>query len=77
MDMALTTEVTVSVSRTFNLGNYESVKIEASVRTSRSEADDTFEVLRNKALDEVASILQEAENDHVPKRSHRGPPPQD
>jgi hypothetical protein len=68
VDVAITTTITLSVSRTYNLGNYESAKLEASVTVGRDDDDDTLELMRDKALDEVASILNEAKRDHVPSR---------
>jgi len=70
--MSIVSEIRLTVSKTVNLGNYENVKIEATVVVGRDSDDDTPEKLRAQALDEVDAILAEARKDHVPKRRLRG-----
>lgn len=69
--MAAISELRLSVSRTVNLGNYESVKLEASALVSRNSDDDTPQKLRAQLLDEIAVLLEAAESDHVPARRSR------
>lgn len=66
--MAIVSELKLSVTRTINLGNYESVKIEGSAVVSKDSDDDTPQKLRKYLLDEVHALLDEAEADYVPAR---------
>ena len=58
------TEISISVSRTFNLGNFESLRLEATA--SASVEDDTEEA-RQMILDECRVSLREAYLEHHPK----------
>ena len=56
-------EITVGGSRTINLGNYNSIKIEGNctVEFSAGEEEDIFiEAARNMAIDEVKVQLKHA-----------------
>ena len=66
--MSVLSELRLTVSRTINLGNYESTKLEATVIVGRNSDDDTPEKMRDQALDEVKLVLEEAQKDHLPKR---------
>ena len=44
------TEFTIGVSRTINLGNFESLRIEASVRWDLEDTDNPTSVARQKQL---------------------------
>ena len=70
--MSVVSEIKLVVSRTINLGSYESVKIEGSVVVGRSDDADTPEVLRQSALDEVMSLIDDARRDHVPASRQKG-----
>ena len=61
-------EFKLTVTKTINLGNYENVKIEGAVTVGKDSDDDTADDIRNRALDEVRLLVQEAEKDHLPKR---------
>ena len=52
-------EFHLSVNRTINLGNYENLKIEASVKVSLAEGDD-HATLRKEARAELRSLLEDA-----------------
>lgn len=70
--MAKVTEVRLSVTRTVNLGNYESVKIEAAIAVNREDdLYDTPESMREEAMREVRELLSAATEEHVPKRRGR------
>ena len=69
--MGVVTEIKLSVTRTVNLGNYESVKLEGHAIVGKDNDDDTGETLRAQALDEVYALIQEAYKEHVPKRRNR------
>lgn len=69
--MSSISEYRLKVTRRINLGNYEHVEIEASVVVSRDDDSDTPADLRNRALDEINLLLDEAKKDHVPKRRSR------
>jgi hypothetical protein len=66
-------EITVGVARSFNLGNYENVKIEVSCRAARASDADTNEDVRKAALDELADLFADVYAEHFPKgkRSER------
>lgn len=66
--MSVISEIRLTVSRTINLGNYESTKIEATVIVGRNDDADTPEKMREEALVEIEALLAGAHKDHVPKR---------
>lgn len=71
--MAVVSEMRLTVSRTINLGNYESVKIEAGLSISREEGDPSdiksaAEDMREHLMEEVRTLLDEATEEHVPKK---------
>lgn len=47
-----TKEITITASRTINLGNYNSLKVEGSC-TINLEPDDMIELARSRAIEEV------------------------
>lgn len=51
-------EFTIGVSHTVNLGNFESLRVEASVTLDSEDAD--FEHLRNEAQESLGSLLKES-----------------
>ena len=66
--MSVVSEIKLIVSKTINLGNYESVKLEASVLVGRDSDTDTPEKMREQALDEITLLLEDARRENVPKR---------
>lgn len=69
--MSVVSEIRLTVSKTINLGNYESVKIEGTVIVSKDNDLDTPESLMEQVLDQVKLLLNDARQDHVPKRRSR------
>jgi hypothetical protein len=63
-------ELKIEVSRTFNLGNYSNLRVEAGLVVSIEEGDD-LEVLRGKMLDELRKSLSAAYRANYP-RSNSG-----
>lgn len=59
--------ITIGISRTFNLGNYESLRVEASASASVDE-DDDIEAARAECLCEVRSSLRSAYEEFKPKK---------
>lgn len=66
--MSSVAEVGLSVTKTINLGNYESVKIEVSAKVTRDDDTDTPESMRKHLIDEVYEMMDQAKADFVPKR---------
>ena len=66
--MTTLTELKLAVTKTINLGDYNSVKVEASVVISRNDDLDTPAKMREEALVEISELIAEAEKDYVPKR---------
>ncbi len=66
--MAIVNEVRLSVSRTINLGNYESTKIEAGVTLVREEGADTPEDMEERAIQEVSIFLESALKEFLEKK---------
>lgn len=61
-------EITVGASRTINLGNYESLKVEGSCTVELSEHDKgNVETARKIALEEVKTQMNEAYKATKPK----------
>jgi hypothetical protein len=52
-------EFTISVGRTINMGNYENLKIDASVTVQMAEGDD-YAVTKQEAREELRSLLESA-----------------
>ena len=52
------TQFTILVSHTLNRGNFESMRIEASLTVSVIEGDD-YEILKDKAQSELRKLLEE------------------
>jgi hypothetical protein len=52
-------ELKIDVSRTFNLGNYANLRVEAGLVASIEEGDD-LEAVRAKMLDEIRKSLSAA-----------------
>jgi hypothetical protein len=63
-----TKELQIGVSRTFNLGNFESLRVEAAMTASIDEGDDHDEV-RLKILDEIRKSLSAAYKANHPGRN--------
>lgn len=54
------TQFTVGCSRTINLGNFESVRVEASVTVNVEEARATeYQVIKDNAQNELRNLLEE------------------
>lgn len=51
-------EFSISFSRTFNLGNYESIRVEASVTVAVNEGGD-LALLKEQAQADLKTLLQE------------------
>lgn len=66
--MANINEVRLTLSRTINLGNYESTRIEAGVTINRSEDTDTPEDMEELAIQEVRLFLESALKEFVPEK---------
>lgn len=60
-------QITVSVGRTVNLGNFESLRIEGSA-TVEIEPGQALEDAEREALDEARKLLVAAYNQNRPKR---------
>jgi hypothetical protein len=60
-------EITVGASRTINLGNYESLKIEGWCTMGLDENDEVG-LVRLAAMDEVKTQLKEMYNEFRPKK---------
>lgn len=60
------TEITIGVARTFNLGNFESLRVEASVSASLENASE-IEPARAVLLVEVRETLRRAYVEFRPK----------
>lgn len=56
--MARTVQITIGVSKTINLGNYNSMKVEASLVVAPDELDDLTVVKRQAQL-ELRSLIEE------------------
>lgn len=69
--MSVIQELRLRVTRRINLGNYEHVEIEVATAVSRDSDDDTPEKMRERLLDEVDVLLEEAGRDYVPARRSR------
>lgn len=65
-------EFSVGCSRTINLGNYESIKVEASV-TMEIHEETNLEELKQRAQVELRSLLEETYRAQYKKRN--GDPP--
>jgi hypothetical protein len=65
--MAIVDEVRLSVSKTINLGNYESIKIETSITLVKNKETDTAESMRIDAIDEVWKFLNQAMGEFGPE----------
>jgi hypothetical protein len=52
------TEFRIGCAKTINLGNYQSIRVEASVTVAVPEGDD-FDVLRQKAQGELKTLLED------------------
>jgi hypothetical protein len=59
-------ELKIEVSRTFNLGNYQNLRVEAGLVVS-IEAGDDLEVLRARMLDEIRKSLSAAYRANYPR----------
>lgn len=59
------TEISISVSRTFNLGDYASLRVEASATASID--DDDMDAARTLLLDECRQSLRRAYEAFKPK----------
>ena len=59
-------QITICVSRTINLGNYESLKVEGTCVVDLEE-DDLIDMARSKAIDEVKEQMSEAFKECKPK----------
>ena len=59
-------EMQIGVSRTFNLGNFESLRIEAGMTATIAEGDDLDEV-RLLILDEIRKSLSAAYKANLPR----------
>ena len=63
------TEIGISVSRTFNLGNFESLRVEASASASASVEDTVdFEAARATLLAEVRETLRRTYSEFKPAK---------
>ncbi len=71
LNVAILERVRISVKRTINLGNYNSVSIEAAADVSREGDEDTAKVMRELALSEAANALELAYDEFVPKKRER------
>lgn len=65
--MIVVSEFRLTVTHTINLGNYNSVKIEGGVTVGKNADSDTADDMRNRALDEVALLVEQARKDHLPE----------
>ncbi len=59
-------ELSITVSRTFNLGNFESLRVEAGMAASIDEGDDPEET-RAKILAEIRHSLSATYKEHKPQ----------
>jgi len=62
-------ELSILVSRTFNLGNFESLRVEAGMSVSIEGYDGDLEEGRAKMLLEIHKSLSAAYQAHRPKKS--------
>lgn len=66
------TELTVGCSRTINLGNYESIRIEASITVNVPESLEdfhgSFQELKDTAQVQLRQLLEETYRAQNPKR---------
>jgi len=61
-------QFTVGYSRTINMGNYESARVEAQVVVTLNEGDD-FASMKDAAQVELRALLEETyANQHRPKK---------
>jgi ribosomal protein L17 len=69
-------KVWVTISRTISTGNYESVKVEASISRTITAKDEDTELLSD-LCDEVFEVVQDRSKEytHVIKRKPRREPP--
>jgi predicted short-subunit dehydrogenase-like oxidoreductase (DUF2520 family) len=51
-------EFSIGVAKTLNMGNYQSMRVEASLTIAVSEGDD-YGVLRRQALTDLKALLEE------------------
>jgi len=51
-------EFTIGASRVVNLGNYENIKVEASL-TVEVPAGDDYEILKDRAQTELRTLMEE------------------
>jgi GGDEF domain-containing protein len=68
VEMAVVERIRIAVSKTVNLGNYNSVKVEVSVDVGRNKDTDTPAAMRDEALNQAADALEEAHKEFVPGR---------
>ena len=64
-------EITIGASRTINLGNYNSIKVEGSCTIEIADGEDAspfIEVAREKAIEEVRQQLKEAYKELSPPK---------
>jgi hypothetical protein len=66
--VAIINEVRLSVSRTVNLGNYESAKVEAGITIVREESSDTPEDMEETAIQEIRVFLGSAIKEFLPEK---------
>jgi hypothetical protein len=59
MDASMIKEFTVGVGHTVNLGNYESLKVDASVTVNIEDVDD-WETLRQSAQEALSTLLADS-----------------
>jgi hypothetical protein len=64
-------EFTIGKSHTINLGNYESMRIEASVTVTVNDGDD-WPALKDAAQRELRVLLEETYRQHREKVEHQG-----
>lgn len=69
--MTALTEIRLKVTRRVNLGGYEHVEVEGYAVVSRDNDNDTPTDMRERALEEVNALLEEAYKDHIPSRRRR------
>ena len=64
-------EITVGASRTINLGNYNSIKVEGRCTVELADGEDEspfIELAREKATNEVRELLKEAYTELKPPK---------
>ena len=62
------TEFRIALSRTLNLGNYESTRIESSVTVTVNDGDD-FPAEKQHAQTELRKLLEETYRNHIKKQN--------